>query len=222
MKKWLICFALMLLAVSNVIAEENSDIYKLSVQSTIKSELKDPQLIKVMHTNPVDSKLYKQKISNEQKQYAENKKEIDADYYNLYKILEKLIRANNLYYQSWRLMLKPETEDINASAGIANLITIYSSLYDSLYDNENALAFILAHELGHFVLGHHQETVEKISKIHELEVSLGVANNNITNHNNMATLNQALGNNYGVLGNQLSSTAYMASIVVINNNINKM
>ncbi|MBQ7286372.1 MAG: M48 family metalloprotease, partial [Candidatus Gastranaerophilales bacterium] len=49
------------------------------------------------------------------------------------------------------------------------MITIYSSLYDSLFDNEDALAFIISHELAHFLLGHHQTSLENSNKIKELQ-----------------------------------------------------
>lgn len=222
MKKWLLFFVVILLSVTKVFADNNPEIHKLSVQSTVAIELKDPQLIKITHTEPIDKTLYDQKTANEKKQYSDNKKQIDDDYYNLYRILERLVRANNLYYQNWRIMLKSETENVNAESSAANLVTIYSSLYDSLYDNESALAFILAHELGHFLLGHHQTTMENIYQIRELERSLGIANQNIADQNTMANFNRALGNNYGVLTNQLSNTAYMASIVIMTKNINKL
>lgn len=222
MKKWLLFFVVMLLLVTKVSAEESSDIYKLSVTSTTAINLKDPQIIKITHTEPVDKKLYNQKISNEQKQHSAYKKQIGDDYYVLYKVFEKLIRANNLYYQNWRLMLEPDAAEINAYATSANLVIINTSLYDSLYDNENALAFILGHEIGHFVLGHHQTTYENLTKIHELEVSLVNAGYNVSNQQTMSQINSAFGYNYAALGNQLSSTAYFASIVAINNTINKL
>ena len=57
------------------------------------------------------------------------KKDVKEDYYNLYLILDRVLRANNLQNQNWRLALVNNLEEINASSGSANLIQINTSLY---------------------------------------------------------------------------------------------
>lgn len=225
MKKFLLFIFTVLMVSPCVFAEVNSNDtkpYKLSINTVASNELKDPKLINITKTNAIDKKQYKQKIANDEKIYAVNKKKVDTEYYKLYRILEKIMRANNLYYQNWRFELKAETDDVNAYAHAANLVTMYSSLYDSLYDNDDALAFILSHELSHLTLGHSQIHLEYLYKIHDLEIIFVNASYGRYNQNTMANINSVYGNNYSALGNQLTSAVYLASMASANNEINKM
>ena len=47
----------------------------------------------------------------------------------------------------------------------ANFIAIHTALYDTFYNNEDALAFILSHEMSHLILGHQEQTADLITKI---------------------------------------------------------
>ena len=131
--------------------------------------LKDPKLITLKQTKTVDLKLFEQKKNNDDKEYKKFKKDVKEDYYNLYLILDRVLRANNLQNQNWRLALVNNLEEINASSGSANLIQINTSLYDSLYPDESALAFIISHELAHLILKHNQISYENRTEIATLK-----------------------------------------------------
>lgn len=169
MKK-IILFLLVFISIINVsFAKDNSP--NKSYYGSIEQNLilKDPKLISLQKTKSVDLKLFEQKQLKDNEEYKKCKKGIKVEYYNLYVILDRILRANNLQSQNWRLALKTSLKDINASAGSANLIQINTSLYDSLYPDESALAFIISHELAHLILKHNQISYENRSEIATLK-----------------------------------------------------
>ena len=138
-------------------------------QSVVKT-FYDPKLIKLSDYEPVDENSYKAKLAKDEKIYeseiypvlrkkitTHTDETLPVDFYNLYRISERLIRANNLEYINWRIAVR-KTEDVNAYSANANFIVIYTALYDTFYNNEDALAFILAHEMSHIILGHDAES----------------------------------------------------------------
>ena len=146
-------------------------------------EVRDPKLIKLTEIVPVDEKDYAKKLSNDETIYektivpALNKKTytLDAapqavDFYKVYRVAERIIRANNLQHMNWRIAIR-KTEDINAYASDTNLIVINTGLYDSVYTNEDALAYVIAHEISHNLLGHQQRKVELIKKMEALKAA---------------------------------------------------
>lgn len=165
MKK-IILFLLVFISIINVsFAKDNSP--NKSYYGSIEQNLilKDPKLISLQKTKSVDLKLFEQKQLKDNEEYKKCKKGIKVEYYNLYVILDRILRANNLQSQNWRLALKTSLKDINASAGSANLIVANTSLYDSLYPDESALAFIISHELAHLILKHNQISYENQCEI---------------------------------------------------------
>lgn len=169
MKK-IILFLFVFISIINVsFANDNSP--NKSFYGSIEKNLtlKDPKLITLKQTKTVDLKLFEQKKNNDDKEYKKFKKDVKEDYYNLYLILDRVLRANNLQNQNWRLALVNNLEEINASSGSANLIQINTSLYDSLYPDESALAFIISHELAHLILKHNQISYENRSEIATLK-----------------------------------------------------
>ena len=163
MKKLFFAFLLLSLFNSFVFAADNSDKINSSMNNddSLKSTVtynkykKDPKLIKITNTKPVSKDSYNKKLASDNTIYSTYKKQLVDEQKELYVILDKLIRANKLQFQNWRVGVQAETEDINASAGSANLIYINSSLYDSLYNNKDALAFVVAHELSHLIHANH-------------------------------------------------------------------
>lgn len=165
MKK-IILFLFVFISIINVsFAKDNSP--NKSYYGSIEQNLilKDPKLISLQKTKSVDLKLFEQKQLKDNEEYKKCKKGIKVEYYNLYVILDRILRANNLQSQNWRLALKTSLKDINASAGSANLIVVNTSLYDSLYPDESALAFIISHELAHLILKHNQISYENQCEI---------------------------------------------------------
>ena len=75
------------------------------------------------------------------------------DLYLLYRIIEKLARANGLDERNWRFQLVDQYE-INASASDLNLLTFYSGLIDQLHGDYEAIACVVGHEMAHLEKNH--------------------------------------------------------------------
>jgi len=143
----------------------------------IDSGMIDPGLINInAGYTKVSEADYKKKLAKDEKEYAKlvpaNMKKASApesvDYYKVYRIAERLIRANNLDYVNWRIAIRKTEEEVNAASANGNFIYINTALYDSLYPNEDALAFVLAHEMAHLILGHQQRMAEQAAQISNL------------------------------------------------------
>ena len=169
MKK-IILFLFVFISIINV-SFANDKLPNKSFYGSVEKNLtlKDPKLITLKQTKTVDLKLFEQKKNNDDQEYKKFKKDVKEDYHNLYLILDRVLRANNLQNQNWRLALVNNLEEINASSGSANLIQNNTSLYDSLYPDESALAFIISHELAHLILKHNQISYENRTEIATLK-----------------------------------------------------
>lgn len=143
------------------------------VKTLDKVELKDPKLIKISNVTPIYETAYQKKLAADEEIYKNKikpaiSKKMDSvniepaaiDFYNVYRISEKLIRANKLDYVNWRITIRKAPDDFNADASAGNHININTALYDSLYNNDDALAFCIAHEMAHLLLGHTQRLAE--------------------------------------------------------------
>ncbi len=141
------------------------------------SAIKDPKLIKLANYPKVDEKAFQTKLAEDEKIYkkqimpilAKNMNSINVepaavDFYKVYRVAERLIRANNLDYANWRIAIRKTPDDVNAQATAVNFIWINTALYDSLYGDDEALAFVLAHEMSHHILGHQQRMAELIKR----------------------------------------------------------
>lgn len=139
--------------------------------------LKDPKLIKLSDYTLIDDKDFKTKLSKDEAVYKKqimpvlnknmnsiNIEPAAVDFYKVYRISERLIRANNLDYVNWRVAIR-KSEDINAATFSGNYIIINTALYDSVYTNDDALAFVIAHEMAHQILGHNQRQAELERKL---------------------------------------------------------
>ena len=149
----------------------------LTEKITPKKNLPDPELITLSKYKEISDELYNKKLEHDEiiynneiipalkmKTNSVNVEPSAVDFYNLYRISEKLIRANNLDYTNWLISVR-KTQDLNAySTGISHIV-IYTPLYDSFYGNEDALAYILAHEMSHLILGHQEQKADIIKKI---------------------------------------------------------
>ncbi len=151
-------------------------------------ELKDPHLISLSDIPKVNEKEYQAKIAKDNEIYnSKIKKALNkniqsinvqpaaVDFYDVYRIAERLIRANNLDYMNWRIAIRKSSDDFNAATASANYIYINTALYDSLYTNPDALAFVIGHEMGHQILGHEQRTAEISIKLKNLKKVDGIA-----------------------------------------------
>ena len=85
--------------------------------------------------------------------YQQAKEELPENFYVLYRIIERVARANALDERPWRIVVVP-TYDINAFATEVNLIALHTGIMDQLAGDASALACIVAHEMGHHVERH--------------------------------------------------------------------
>ncbi len=151
-------------------------------------QLKDPKLIKFKgeDVKKISNKQFSKKNNEDEIFYTQHvipmlkkntfktRETVSVDFYNLYRVTERILRANKLDYINWRILLIDATEDFNAYSTEANLICIYTALYDSLYNNPDALAFVIGHEIAHQVLGHSQIKKEMSKKTNITENVLAV------------------------------------------------
>jgi len=75
------------------------------------------------------------------------------DYYVLYRIVERMARANRLDDRPWRVTVVPEY-DINAFATNVNLLAFFNGLMDQIHGDPNALACVVGHEMAHHTEQH--------------------------------------------------------------------
>lgn len=145
-------------------------------------QLKDPKLIKLSDATMISDKVFNKKLAKDEKVYKDevipalgkNMKSIniepaDVDFYKVYRVAERIIRANNLDYVNWRISIR-KSDDMNAATFSGNCITINTALYDSIYNNEDALAFVIAHEMSHQILGHAQRRAELYRKLERVGI----------------------------------------------------
>ncbi|MFO5492001.1 MAG: M48 family metallopeptidase, partial [Cuspidothrix sp.] len=85
--------------------------------------------------------------------YQKAKKELPEDYYVIYRIVERIARANAIDNISWRVAIG-ENYDINAFATDVNLLAIFNGLLDQLEGDPSALACVMGHEMAHHTKRH--------------------------------------------------------------------
>ncbi len=140
--------------------------------------IKDPHIMKFGNYEKIPKTKYDEKLKKDEAKYEEyavqlGKKhskyyttQADAeDFYKVYRIAEKLIRANKLDYMNWRICLKKSVDGPNAYSTGSNLIVITTSLFDTFKNNDDALAMVIGHEMGHALLGHYQRTNQLYAKM---------------------------------------------------------
>jgi predicted Zn-dependent protease len=94
----------------------------------------------------------------------------------IYPIAEKIIRANKLDDNPWRLKVENEYTD-NAHATDVNQIVLLKGLLDKLEGDDAAIAFVLGHEMAHHTQKHiysYTAYAAKLSKQLQAEVDAKV------------------------------------------------
>ena len=66
---------------------------------------------------------------------------------------------------NWRICLKKSVEEVNAYSDGSNLVVITTSMYDTFKNNDDALALVVGHEMGHALLGHHKRKSKLMAKM---------------------------------------------------------
>lgn len=129
----------------------------------------DPKLIKITKTKEVNKRKFHSKNIKDNTIYKKNNAILSKEEANLYQILDKILRANKIYNQNYRIGFKIETQEINAISDNSNLILLNSALYDSFLEDDSALAFIIAHEISHLLLNHGQICAQNNLKIQQIK-----------------------------------------------------
>lgn len=140
-------------------------------------EIKDPKLIKLQGYEFVSPDKLKAKYAEDSLKYMQIKnglcgKKVDnfnaqaygEDFYNIYKVAERIIRANNLDYLNWKITVEKDVT-FNAYSGETNCIVINTGAYDTFSTNEDALALLIGHEIAHSLLGHYARTAQHIRRM---------------------------------------------------------
>jgi len=85
--------------------------------------------------------------------YQQAAKDLPKNMYVLYRVVDRLARANGVDQHPWRVAIMPKY-DINAFATEGNLIAVYTGILDQLAGDSSAIACIVGHEMGHHVKRH--------------------------------------------------------------------
>ncbi|MGL5133286.1 MAG: M48 family metallopeptidase, partial [Planktothrix sp.] len=110
-----------------------------------------PLLAESLLQNP---SLIAQNPSNDDEFYKQAKEELkDEDVYVIYRVVERIARANGLDNTPWRVGIVNEY-NINAFATEVNLIAIYTGMLDQLAGDSSAIACVIGHEMAHHVKRH--------------------------------------------------------------------
>ena len=85
--------------------------------------------------------------------YEQARQELPEDLYVLYRIVDRMARANGLDDRAWRVKTAAEY-DSNTFATDANLIAVYNGLMDQLQGDVDALACVVGREMAHHTQKH--------------------------------------------------------------------
>lgn len=85
--------------------------------------------------------------------YDRAKRELPENVYVIYRIVDRIARANNLDRTPWRIVAIQEY-NVNAFATDINLVALYSGLMDQLAGDASGIACVVGHEMAHHVNRH--------------------------------------------------------------------
>ena len=152
-------------------------------QKISKTEIKDPKIMKFGNYETVSQADYNKKLKSDEKKYGDIKKNLAksaskhyktqadaADFYKVYRVAEKLIRANKLDYINWRIEIYKDSVNPNAFSTNTNYIALSTSIIDNFGDNDDAMALIIGHEMGHALLGHQERTARLTKKMQDQKI----------------------------------------------------
>ena len=147
--------------------------------------------------------------------YQQAKEELPEDWYLIYRIVDRIARANGLDNLPWRIVVMPEYH-VNAFATGANLIAVYGGILNMLEGNSSAIACVIAHEMGHHLEGHtilgEEEKAQLIAQIQEeaeAEVAQEIADAqaNANTNSTVGTVIRIGGGIFGDIGSILGGVA---------------
>lgn len=94
---------------------------------------------------------------------------LGQDYYTIYRIVERIARANGLDEQPWRIRVS--TADVlNAYASELNVLTFEGGILEQLSGDTAAIACVVGHEMAHHTEGHGAERTEVAARLEALQI----------------------------------------------------
>lgn len=148
----------------NFVGAQQNGMYKAEKYST-NIELKDPKLIKLGGYDEKTISKYDEKIKKDELEYKKiekflkskktddyNSQAYPEDFYMIYRIAERIIRANDLDYINWRIIIDKKNKIQTPETNLYS-INLTTSLIDIFNGDEDALAFVVAHEIAQAILG---------------------------------------------------------------------
>ena len=118
--------------------------------------------------------------ANTASKFQKAKEELNPSHYLVYRIVDRIARANQLDDRPWRIVVENAYE-INADQSEINRIRIFSGLLDQVSGDASALACVVGHELAHSTERHaakiaavSQSLQEKYQKQFEKDLRPGV------------------------------------------------
>lgn len=93
---------------------------------------------------------------------------IGQDYYVVYRVVERVARANGLDEQPWRVRVS-SAQNVNAFASELNLLTFEGGLLEQVSGDHAALACVVGHEMAHHTKNHIPKMVEMIARLQGLQ-----------------------------------------------------
>lgn len=85
--------------------------------------------------------------------YKQAEGELPENYYVVYRIVDRIARANNLDKTPWRIIVT-SNDNVNAYATDFNLLVFEKGILEQLEGNPSALACVIGHEMGHHTKQH--------------------------------------------------------------------
>ena len=153
------------------------------VVNTASQNIKDPKLLKIGDYKDISDADYKAKLAKDEQEYAKiekylkskktdnfNSQAYSEDFYHVYRIAERMIRANNLDFMNWRISIE-RSLNFNAYNNDTNNVVILTGLYDTFNGNDDALALVIGHEMGHGILGHSARKAKLAKKIRSARIA---------------------------------------------------
>jgi predicted Zn-dependent protease len=140
--------------------------------------------------------------------YDRAQNELPGDLYVLYRIVERIARANGLDGSPWRVQIVP-TYDNDAFAAQPNLVAVHRGLLDQLAGDSSAIACIVGREMGHSVkqhiaLGEEQRAAQQAQLAEQFNQRLQATSQEMANRANSAARTRGvvgtLGGFLGLLG----------------------
>jgi beta-barrel assembly-enhancing protease len=94
------------------------------------------------------------------------------DWYVVYRIVDRLARANQIDQTPWRIRIVPQY-DVNAFASEVNLLSFYTGLLDQVAGDSSAIACVVGHEMAHHTARHLAVSAsEKTKLVAEIEAKV--------------------------------------------------